>query len=1005
MPEQTFRSPNFFEREIDLSAPTVGGPVGTPAGIIGTAKKGPAFVPMTVASFDEFISVFGGLDPKKFGPYAVNEFLKHRHSLTYMRVLGAGANSTDTQIANTVTTGRVTSAGMTLFGNTNNGDPRGRHTGAVQFLTAKHTLQSSEAFGLPMFTDNTSFAGSVANIVRGVLFMASGAMAQVLDGDESAVGKFSGLGVDDTAAVVGGKFKLVISSSLGNAFWNTDGQAGVRIFTASLNPTDPDYFVKILNTDPDRINEEQHLVYADFAVDDELATATIVGMLSGSLKTSPSSGDTTLISRQAYGAFDSRYTTPVTPMFISQPFGATEYDLFKFEALDDGEYANRLYKISITNVKASLDNSNLYGTFSVQIRDWNDTDINPIVLEQFNNCSLDPNASNYVAKIIGDRKVTFDFDTSTLTERRIVTFGKYPNQSSLVRIVMSTDVERSQVPVRSLPFGFHGAELLKTNDALTDTAQSAALSRITGILSTFAATSSLSGSIIPPIPFRFKVTKGDIPTSGWHGQPGSTELATTQLYWGVKFERNTTPLNPNLSTEKNACLESFTKFMGIKKLDVLVTGSGADTFNVNKFTMARVALSNNAITDLTASIFDHMKETAYIRNGKPDTTSYTVSDGTLTKRITFATILAQDTAANFNRWSPFFKFTTFMYGGYDGVNILDKNARRMNDKSTSFDVGGGAEGTYVSPGMLTNMNGSGQSNSTVLSYTTAVDIMTDPLVVNTNILAIPGIRESFITDYAAKKVRDYGLAYYVMDVPTYDDSTLRLYDDSTGKPSIDQTATTFDGRAIDNNYVGTYFPDVFIDDPTNKRKVKVPSSVAALGALAFNDRVAYPWFAPAGFNRAALDFVSNVAVRLNVSDRDRLYDSRINPIATFPRLGFVIYGQKTLQITKSALDRVNVRRLLLEVKRIIIGVANKLVFEQNTPDVRNSFVAEAIFKLGLIQAQAGVEAFQIIMNETNNSQEDIDLNRLNGRVVVVPTRVVEFISIDFIITNSGISFV
>jgi phage tail sheath protein FI len=185
----------------------------------------------------------------------------------------------------------------------------------------------------------------------------------------------------------------------------------------------------------------------------------------------------------------------------------------------------------------------------------------------------------------------------------------------------------------------------------------------------------------------------------------------------------------------------------------------------------------------------------------------------------------------------------------------------------------------------------------------------------------------------------------------------------------------------------------------------VPASVAALSALGFNDKVSYPWFAPAGFNRAALDFVSNVAVRLNVADRDALYEARINPIATFPRLGYVIYGQKTLQINKSALDRVNVRRLLLEVKRIIIGIAQKLVFEQNTPAVRNKFVADASFQLSLIQAQAGIEAFQVVCNESNNTQSDIDLNKLNGRIVVVPTRVVEYIALDFIITNSGVQFV
>ena len=1002
MPEQTFRSPNFFDREIDLSAPQLRGPVGTPAGVIGTSNKGPAFVPATVANFDEFISMFGNLDPKRFGPYAVNEFLKHRAALTFMRVLGAGANTLDGDISLTLQTGRVKNAGLKMEGTVAPNDARGRHVGAVQFLVGRHMLQANEAYGMPLFTDNRSFSGGFANIVRGMVMMTSGARMMVLDGNESSVGVFGGNGPDDLATPVGGKFKLVISSTLGNSFTNTDGSPGVKILTASMNPTDADYFAKVLNTDPDKFVLEQHLLYADFAVDDELATPVTVAVLSGSAATSTMSGEPTTNFRQAFGAFDTRYTTPRSTFFISQPFGATEHDLFNFESIDDGEFGNKLYKIGITNLKASLDDAQPYGTFTVQIRDWNDTDVNPVVIEAYPNCSLNPNADNYIAKLIGDRKVTFNFDSSIVAERRVVTFGKYPNRSKLVRVIVSDAVDRGLVPGRSLPFGFRGIEVLKTNDGLTDTGSGAA--RIVGALG-LGSGSALSGSILPPVPFRFKVTKGDIPVGGtFEGAPGPTELANSQLCWGIKFERNTLPLNSNLSSEKNRLLESYTKFLGIKKLDTLVTGSGADLLNNNKFTLAKVAFSNTSLADVTGTINDHMREAAYLRNGKLDLSQYTISSS-VGQRITLATLLSKGTAAEFNRFSTFTKFTNMMYGGYDGVNFLDRDARRMNDKSTSFDLGGGAEPAFVAPGLLTNPNGTGQSNSTVVSYTTAIDIMTDPLVVNSNILVLPGIRESFITDYAMKKVRDYGLAFYVMDIPSYDDAAARLYDDSVGRPDVNKTAAALDTRGVDNNYAGTYFPNVFIDDKTNKRRLKVPASIAAMGALAFNDRIAYPWFAPAGFNRAALDFVTNVEVRLNVSDRDTLYDSRINAIATFPKLGYVIWGQKTLQVAKSALDRVNVRRLLLEVKRIIIGIANRMVFEQNTPAVRNKFVSDSTLQLGLIQAQAGVESFQVVMNETNNTKEDEDANRLNGRVLVVPTRVIEFIAIDFIITNAGVQFI
>ena len=186
-----------------------------------------------------------------------------------------------------------------------------------------------------------------------------------------------------------------------------------------------------------------------------------------------------------------------------------------------------------------------------------------------------------------------------------------------------------------------------------------------------------------------------------------------------------------------------------------------------------------------------------------------------------------------------------------------------------------------------------------------------------------------------------------MDIPSYDEDAVRLFGDHAhgstsiernSNPDVRETAEQFESRAVDNNYTATYFPDVVINDPINNLNVQVPASIAAVGAIAYNDRVGYPWFAPAGFNRAALGFVSNLDIRLTQGDRDTLYDARINPIAQFPNTAnttFVIFGQKTLQMQKSALDRVNVRRMLLEVKRQVVRVADRLLFEPNNTATRN----------------------------------------------------------------------
>ena len=1016
MAEQTFRSPGFFEQEIDLTQ-SQQSPVGVPAGVISTAQKGPAFVPVTVGSFADFQTRFGNLDPKKFGPYAVREFLKNRTALTFMRVLGAGSNETITDIDTTRSQGTVKNAGFVIAPTSHDS---GRHRGAVQFITAIHFVSASEAVGYPIFTDNDSFGTSVNNfvsLVRGMVLTPSGTRMMVLNG----TGESFSDGADDVATVTSaGKFKLVISSSA-TGFATTDGVAGVKILTASLDPAGDDYIGKILNTDPSRFIEEEHLLYADFAVENEIATVSTngslqVGITSGSISTSSTSGDSTETFLDAFGRFDTRYTAPRTPGFISQPFGKTEFDLFHLESLDDGVYANAKYKISIRDLKKSTNPKDPYGTFTINIRAGDDTDTATKILETYPNVSLNPNAENYIGKAIGDKKVFFNFDAEDADDRRIVVKGLYPNRSNIVRVVISDAVKNKLVPGEALPFGFRGVNVLKTSDTLTDTESGLAglggsLARRMSIYNS-AGESDLTGSIVPPLPLRFKVTRGAVNTAGgFSGNPGVAEIVDGRLHWGVKFEQ--APLasvvsnaiyNVNVGSTFNPLIDAYGKFLGIEKLDTLATGSGADGFGNNKFTLSRVAFYNTAVADLTGSLTDHVKQMAYIRNATVDPVNYTVSDGTITNRITFGTLVNLTSSVEFNRFSDYSKFSTFLYGGFDGLNILDKNAAKMNDRASSADTGGSAASGFVSPGLLTNVNGVGKENSTVFAYRTAAKIMTDPFAVRINILAIPGIRDSYVTDYAAAQTRDYSRALYIMDIPEYDENSNRLFDDSTVKVDVDKTSDQFVGRAVDNSYAATYFPDVKIDDPINNRRVTVPPSVAALAALGFNDKSSYPWFAPAGFNRGSLDFVSNVDVRLTSRDRDTLYDARINPIATFPREGFVIFGQKTLQQAQSALDRVNVRRMLLEIKRIVVDIAQRFVFEQNDATTRQNFVAQVTPQLALVQSQAGIESFSVVMDTTNNTQQDIEANRLNGRITVVPTRTVEFVAIDFIVTNSGVSF-
>ena len=1081
MAEQTFRSPGFFEREIDLSQ-RESEIVGVPAGIAGTAQMGPAFVPVTVGSFADFEKRFGTLDPNQFGPYAVREFLKHKTAVTYVRVLGAGANDTGTDISNTMTAGIVKAAGFKIKGTLARMDGArsdaaesgaGKRTkGSVQFIAAVHTVSGAQAnYGYSPFVENDSYDLGIdldgdasthdVNLVRAMLFTSTGSRFEIIPGTSGSYYKAnSDIAFPDDS----GNFKLILSSAAGAGFANDEGNPGIRIYTASLDPDSDAYIGKILNTDPNQFQTEQHLLYADFPVEKHLAEVgqffsgglrvSSVGLVSGSGNTSAASGITGLSFLDGFGRFDTRYSAPRTTSFISQPYGEKEFNLFKFECISDGAVANQKYKISISNIRKSSNPFDPYGTFAVEVRSFEDSDKAPQVVEQYNNCTLNPNDDDFVARKIGDMKAFFNFDAELESERKVLVGGKYPNVSSRIRIIMSKEMDAGEVPKDALPFGFRGFGALKTNDTLTDHQTGSLpnntggslgrrLGCITGALaersltgasamtSSWARMTQITGSILPPVPMRFKTTMGAMATTGaYRGIPGEDERVDARLYWGAKFDRlpkydvNDMPQpwrKSNASNTVNNLFRGYSRFLGIQGLDNLVTGSGADEFNNNKFTLARVCLSNRIANDssgnpsldttantvITGTAKEHMLEACYIRNGQGAAKTYTVNDtvDTSRKRVTLASLAAMTSSVYFNRFSNYAKFTNFFYGGFDGLNILDTDMQRMNDKATSSDTGGLASTSSPDIGLTTdNTWGIGSTNGIVASYRTAARILTDPDASRVNILTVPGIRDGALVDYVQTRLSSYSKAFYVVDIPTYDSDGNRLFAGATSAPNVSKTSEIFDGRALNDSFSAAYFPDVTIEDPINNRPVPVPASVAVLGALGYNDNVAYPWFAPAGFNRAALDFVTNVKVRLNNDDRNTLYDVRINPIATFPSQGYVIWGQKTLQLKKSALDRVNVRRMLLEVKRQVVEVAERIVFEANTAETRARFVSQVSPKLALIQSQQGIDQFKVVMDASNNTQEDVENNILNGRIVMVPTRAVEFIAMDFIITHAGVSF-
>ena len=1050
MAEQTFKSPGFFEREIEIISRPEPQKRKVSAALIGPTERGPAFVPTYVSSYTEYVRLFGNPDRNRLVGHAASEYFKNNEdgALTICRVLGGGSNvETPSTFGST---GTVKGAGFEVSGSIiESGELSSKMTGSIHFIAAQHTLSAEEHITLGMFNDNDSFSTDMdddddlnnslgggfsqdnkVELVRAMIVTRKNVTVKIHKNTVPA-----NVDYDTDLTEVDSDKTFIVQ-------FNSQDDSTAKSYKVSLNPESSNYIENVLNTDPLQMDTKWHYLYAHFPVDTAVADVpdgSAVGVLTG---------DTTR--HNEYGKFNTRYQAPKTTKFISQPFGTKEYDLFHFEALDDGAYASGKYKISISDLKASDDPNDRFGTFSVLIRDLKDTDEAPVIYESYNNCSLDTRSENYIGRVIGDKKVFLNLDVSSDEEKRLSVDGIFDNRSNRVRVVVSEDVENGEIPDTALPFGFRGIPALRTttlgNDKITiDNPTFLSMSLTTSETTNGVA---LTGSLLPPLPYRFKVTKGlmDELDGNWNqkylGDASGRETVGTNLYWGVMSNRVSNSKNPNSKGDGpifNKILENYSKFLGNEKSSIFHTGSAADSFNNHKFSLAQVVFSGSDISPLTGStISDAFKNVVFVRNGgvggdlwDPANQLINLQSGTDAfsqedKRLSFSKILSENIRL-FNKFSPMAKFTNIMYGGFDGVNIFDKDSFYMTDRASSIEESTTADpiaGKASSEGFPSGLAGTDKAgsimqgtlldNNIVNSYRNAIRVMTEEMFVNHNMLCIPGIRDSLVTDFAKRRIEDYGLSFLVMDIPHYDQFNNRLFTDAGGEnsgvPDSDITSAKFDNREINSSYVATYFPDVFIDDAgddenaatVSRRRLKVPSSVAAFGALALSSR--RPWFAPAGFERGALDRVRATEVRLNSSDRDILYESRVNPIASFPNNQFVIFGQKTTLIARTALDRVNIRRLMINIKRKISIIAQGLLFAQNDQVTRTRFIDAASRELTSIQINQGIEDFRVIMDSTNNSAEDVDNNILNGKIVIVPTRAVEFIAIDFIITNSGVEF-
>tara|TARA_R100001463_G_scaffold758_2_gene3474 strand:+ start:6411 stop:8153 length:1743 start_codon:yes stop_codon:yes gene_type:complete len=336
-------------------------------------------------------------------------------------------------------------------------------------------------------------------------------------------------------------------------------------------------------------------------------------------------------------------------------------------------------------------------------------------------------------------------------------------------------------------------------------------------------------------------------------------------------------------------------------------------------------------------------------------------------------------------------------------NYLDNNGTAKDIFTGSIPVAqsgafAGAVGDISGSGTTTsyynNVNDNQAQGLIGTDYSIGIELLANRDDFRYNLITAPGLILANGTSGAGwttiqSNCETRGDAIFVGDLVNYDSSL---------------TQVTTQASSVDSSYVATYWPWLQVIDPDSRELVWVPASTMIPGVYAFNDRAGEPWFAPAGINRGGLGAVNQAERKLTNTDRDNLYVGKVNPIATFPGQGIVVFGQKTLQTKASALDRVNVRRLLITLKNYISQIADTLVFEQNTAATRNTFLSQVNPYLESVQQRQGLYAFKVVMDNTNNTPDVIDRNELIGAVYLQPTKTAEFIYLDFNILPTGATF-
>jgi hypothetical protein len=967
-----FVSPGVQVKEIDNSqvsaeADDIG------ALVIGRAPRGPGMRPVQVSSFSEFIEIFGNpvaggaagdgwrdkdQSAPMYGMYAAEAYLKNSSPLTYVRLLGE-------QHPRKVAGGE---AGWMTRDNSGNANLVGSTGGGAYGL---FIVPSSS------FTEANSATGSLAAVwyCNTGYVRLSGAISGKSDPEQlysASVGMFFNSQANQKA------FTAEIMDA-------TDGV--LEKVTFNFTPTSDQFIRKVFNTNPTLTNTnltndlktyhlgetfERH-VNEEFYVDEVAASTNDAFGVILPLKLSDTAqgieqADMRMGTQNAKtGWFFSQELTPITGSTLDSPLvnnyaHSSMQNLFRFVTLDTGEWVQSNLKISIEDIRASQNDFNSWGTFNVVVRDIRDKDSAVREVERFNAVNLNPNSTKYIGKVIGDTYTTWDDD-----EDRYREYGNHPNQSKFIRVEMNVDVDNGTTNPSLLPFGVYGPPRFKSI--------------------TFR---SGSGPENTDAYYALPVSSSEVP-----GQP--TEVSqgsdgefmwfpvSSSVVWTFKFPTTylrVSSSDGDLQSHKSAYFgydngrsKTNEVFDASVKDVVRAKPVGVDSYAASTYTEYGYVFTLDDVTQSGSSGGESIAPDArYLSGSRAAGTSITAVSAS------YRAVLD----------AGFDKFTTTFHGGFDGLDIQEaepfNNTRDLASTATELN-------SYA-----------------YYSVKRALDCVSDPEVVEHNIMAMPGIVNTSLNDYMIRVAEDRGDTMAVIDLP----SAYTPRQDN-GKADVRftpaQTISAFRTRGLNSSYAATYYPWVQIRDTINDQVLWAPPSIVGLGVISRTQQTAEPWFAPSGFNRGGLTDghagipVTNIREKLTSKERDNLYEANINPIASFPSQGIVVFGQKTLQLTPSALDRINVRRLLLFVKRGISQIANSILFDQNVETTWSRFRAKADRFLSGVKTRLGLEDFKFVLDKSTTTPDLQDRNILYAQVFLKPAKAIEFIAVDFNITNSGASFI